>query len=320
MVKEIIGFDPAYINYAVVKLRFERLDYRRTENGILEEMPIFTVSHMEVWNLRDGKVIRNSEPDGGNAETYLLPRSMVHPTGIKEWLATLNHIIVRSPWIHETYSEKEGSTPVLPAVTIEIQCDHIKNGRLDMFRIGNGTETSIHMADLYHHGLAMTKLFTRQLGRSARKYGIKSNGSLEYVERKDASIGIVRTLFKALGLDNWLAYLDSVVRMGQKIDDLCDSLLLALHIAVEEFEVQQKKARKGPIDYTNIDNTIYPKLLVSSLSGVTEFEFNDDSDEDEVVTPTKKRKYTKKTKEVKKTGKVKKTKGPPKKKKKTSYK
>lgn len=297
MVKEIIGFDPAYLNYAVVKLRFERLDYRRTEDGSLEEMPIFTVSHMEVWNLRDGKVLRNSEPDGGKAETYLVPRSMVHPTGIKEWLATLNHIIARSPWIHETYSVEEGSVPVLPAVTIEIQCDHIKNGRFDMFRIGNCTETSIHMADLYQHGLAMTKLFTRQLGRSARKYGIKSNGSLEYVERKDASIGIVRTLFKALGLDNWLAYLDSVVKMGQKIDDLCDSLLLALNIAVEEFLVQQKKAKKGPIDYTNVDNTIYPKLLASSLSGVTEFEFNDDSDdEEEVVTPTKKRKPTKKTK------------------------
>lgn len=323
MVKEVIGFDPAYINYAVCKIRFETLRYDRKEDGTIEEMPVFTVSNMEVWNLRDSRVIRNSVPDGGNAETYYVPNSLIHPTKINEWLAALNHIILRSPWLSETYCEEEGKEAVLPRVTIEVQCDHIKDHRFDMFRIGNATETSIHMSDLCRLGVDHKKLLTRQMGRSARKYGFKSDGSLEYKGRKGISIEIVRALFTALKLDNWLVYLDSVLKMGQKIDDLCDALLLALHVAIEEYEAKQKKLRTmGPdsIDYSLIDNTTYPKLISSILNGVTEFDIhNDDSDDDEPKntqkkkTPTKrkntsandetvpkKRKYTKKNKEKEK--------------------
>lgn len=295
---DVVGIDPGYINFAIGKLRFTGVRYI---NDFTEELPVFVPTNMEKWNLRDARGIRNSRPDGGPAETYRVPHSLVHPTKINEWLATLNHFLLRADWIFQKYSPIADSddATLLPRVTIENQCDHIKNGRYDMFRIGNACETSIHMRDLCDAGTAFGRLLTRVIGKSARKYGILSDGSLQYPERKGASVDVVRALFKALGLDGWLEFLDSVLEMGEKIDDLCDALLLALQVAMNDYEAAQKKASSGSLDYSRVDNSTYPKLLSSIRiaqdgTRITEFDFRDNEDDEEevvvVAKPTRKRK------------------------------
>lgn len=329
MPKEIIGIDIGYRNFAICKLRFEGLRYNRDST---EEMPIFTVSHMEVWDLQNSRAIMNSQVDGGPLETYRIPHSLVNPTNINQWLCSLNHFLNRSPWIYKKYSEDGGdeSPLVLPRVTIENQCGHIlrnknkkkytHNGEKDkydgwdMFRLVNCVETSIHMRDLCDADPTFNKLLTRVIGKSALKYGIKSNGSLEYPERKEESVEITRALFKALGMDNWNVYMDSLLSMKppQKVDDICDALLLALQVAVVEYEIElrnkQKNGMNMPIvytdmDYTKFDNSVYPKLLSSVLldgsnegKGVIEYEFLDESEEDDFKKkkPVKKRAYSKK--------------------------
>lgn len=313
---DVVGIDPAYKNFAIVKLRFTGVRYI---NNFTEELPIFEPTNMEIWNLRDARGIRNTLSSGGAAETYRIPYALIHPTKITDWLASLNHFLLRANWVFEAYSATEGGpADLLPRVTVENQCDHIKNGRFDMFRIGNACETSIHMRDLCEKGTSFNRLMTRVMGKSARKYGILSDGSLLYAERKGAAIDVTRALFKELNLNGWIDFLDGVLKIGQKIDDLCDALLLALQVAMDEYETKQKNDRKRQpvtddtaLDYTNIDNTTYPKLLSSIRvaqdgTKITEFDLRDISDEDEGApkkkkkAPSRKRKAEEPTKKKKK--------------------
>ncbi len=336
MPTEVIGVDVGYRNFAICKIRFEGLRYNRET---MEEMPIFTVTHMEMWDLMNSRCLRNSQSDGGKLEIYRIPYSLINPTNINQWLCSLNHFLNRSPWIFEKYSETEDSPLILPRVTVENQCGHIlknknkkkyrHNGEedkydgYDMFRIGAAVETSIHMRDLCDEGPDFKKLLTRVIGKSALKYGIKSDGSLKYPVRKEDSIEITRALLKELGMHNWLVYLDSLLDMKQKIDDICDAILLALQVAVTEYELKVKNDMKNGInvpvvytemDYSRVDNKTYPKLLSAVLldgsnggKGKIEFEFLDDDslsedwpkkrkqkeESDEEPKP-KKRKYNKK--------------------------
>lgn len=300
MPNEVVGVDPGYRNYAIAKLSFSELRYNREGTT---EMPIFMPLHMEVWDLQNSRCIRNSRADGGPCEMYRIPHSLTQPTTITQWLPSLNHFFLRSTWLRESFKLKEDGPPLLATVTVENQCGHIKNGKFDFFKIGNATETSIHMADLCHLGLEYKKLLTRIIGKSAKKYGVpndharkKNDDTRFYPGRKDTAVMVVRTLFKDLGLVGWIAFLDSVEAMGQKVDDMCDALLLALQVAVNQYEEQQKnerKARREPIedeeerlDYSNIDSSTYPKLLSSiryDANGepVCEFIIDDSSSEEE---------------------------------------
>lgn len=283
MTKEVIGIDPAYINYAICKIRFRGIEYDPVSRI---EMPLFTVENLEIWDLAASCIIRHTEVDGGEARLTSVGEPTAKKTVIRDWLNKLEEFITAATWIHTANSE----TGKLPRVTIENQCGHIKNGDYTMFKIARATQAYIKRCD---------KKKSRIIGLSARKYGIKSDGKLAYGGRKNTATEVVRSLFTAMGLDNWLRYLDSLVQYGQKIDDVCDAILLALQVAMNEHEEDQKrKAKTGGLDFASIDNTTYPILLSVTNTETGKEEFSRDASPE----PTLKRKRVTKsvTKPVKK--------------------
>ena len=321
-----IGIDPGSVNFAISDIRFRGFRYNANRT---EQIPVFEPLHMEVWNLKTGIGIRHSETTPGTFETFHVPESRETPAPtIDSWTASLNHFITCSPWIFER--EEDGS---LPSVTVENQFDHIKNQgqKYDMFLISNVFATSIHMADLQHYKQthpedAAAHQF-REMAKSSSKYGMAQDGSRDHQGNKEECIAIIRRLLKLLGPVGrvWLAYLDDVKAEGQKIDDLCDSLSLALQKAINEYEKAVKLAKKngtyvesddmtttglrevpyGQVNYKVFDNTTYPKLLVSRVANengemIDEFECIDLDDSDLAAEDAEETAYLENTKKKKK--------------------
>ena len=256
MPREVIGIDPGYVNYAICKLRFTGLQYDPVHRI---ETPLFTVQNLEIWDLSASCIIRHTESTGGEARLDKVGESPSGKTCLRDWLNKLNEFIDAADWIHT----KDSETGKLPRVTVENQCGHIKNGDYTMFKIAKATEAYIKRHDKKEKG--------RIIGKSARKYGIKSDGKLAYGGRKSTSVDVVRSLFTASKLDNWITYLDSLLRYGQKIDDLCDAILLALQVAINEHEEATKTKKK--LNYSQLDKKTYPILLsvVNTATGKEEY-------------------------------------------------
>ena len=322
-----IGIDPGSVNFGVGDVRFDGFRYDPTTQ---EETPLFTPLHMELWNLKTGTCIRNSRADGGPFEIYTIPSAPTYPkTDIGDWTASLNHFIGASQWIFET---------PLPDVTVENQFDHIKSqgNKFDMFLISNVFGTSIHMTDLCNAADMPTTatLHSRLIEKSSSKYGMYQNGThgRDHDGNKAECIQIMRSLLKLSGHHGWIQFLDSVLKSGQKIDDLCDALSLALQRAIAKHGKQQKEAKKkrpdedavmeadakqadatqaiglrpvpyGKVNHKLFDNTTYPILLSSVRIDDDGNEFPDFPSYDEAEDTTKhadakqdkakpKRKYT----------------------------
>ena len=263
--KRTIGVDPGTRNLALCQLRFEGFRY---DPATMEQIPLVTPLHLELWDIKSGICLRNSAADGGRFERCSTRVEMRvtddKDTDIDDWIAQMNHFIVRSDWIFER-EEDEGELAML---TVENQCDHIKTKgkRWDMFLVSNIFASSVDIMDKHNaaidaldkaaaSGVALVvsnnplnrpkrPLHHRTFAKSSAKYGIKSDGALVYGGRKSTGVDITRELFRLLGLTRWILFLDSVENSGQKIDDLCDAFLLALQYAIDEYEAWLKSEKK----------------------------------------------------------------------------
>lgn len=274
LIKEIrkYGMDPGSVNLANCGIVLNGLKYNEDRTM---EIPDFYPTNMEVWNLKTGTAIRNSSPNGGKFEKYSIPLLDLNTTrenNLDTWIARLNHFIASSSWMfkyynpydsdykesnHKNYSPEYLKDLTLPSITVENQMDHIVNKKknpygkpkFDMFRISNEFATSIHMCDVINGRKERNKaihLSYRDTCKGSLKYGMRNDGSREYEERKGDSVIITLELFKILGLTQWIVFLESVKKSGQKIDDLCDALLLALQAAINEYELNLKLNKKNP--------------------------------------------------------------------------
>lgn len=260
--KRTTAVDPGSRNLAIAQLRFAGYRY---DAATTTQIPLVTPLHLELWNVKGGICLRNSAPDGGRFErcsTRVEQRFADDKlTEIDDWIAQMNHFIVRADWIFERDADDES----LSALTVENQCDHIKTKgkRWDMFLLSNIFASTVDALDKQNAAIeALDKaaaatatadenplnqpkkpLHYRVFAKSAAKYGIKSDGELQYGERKLTSVEITRELFRILGLTQWLVFLDSVEASGQKIDDLCDAFLLGLQYAIDEYEASLRKKR-----------------------------------------------------------------------------
>lgn len=247
-----IGMDPGTVNLAAIRILFHKLAY--TKDG-LEEIPQFDILNWELWNLKTGRGLRPKEEDCVDAkgdwvkemgfERFRLPiardaREPGQPDTIHTWLSSLNHFISASPWIFE---ERGG----LADVTVENQFDHIKTAyiRHEMFLLSNVFHSSIAMLDLEANKAHLPhRLHYRIFAQRSLKYGMRNDGALGYGDRKETSEAIAHSLLGLLDKKEWLDFLRKVEESGQKLDDLCDALLLALQECVTRYEEKRKSARK----------------------------------------------------------------------------
>ena len=293
-INQTIGIDPGSVNFSIGKIEFKGFRYN---DDYTEEIPIFKPINIEHWNLKTGVGIRNSIPyEGGKCEIFNIVKSNeLHAGGtatattINSWISSLDHFILNSNWIFESYiADINTNQMLLPTISVENQFDHIKShgNKFDMYLISNTVQSSIHMCDIIKNKDVNSKsslLFSyRKIIKSSLKYGIRNNGSLVYTDRKAEVINITRSLFKLLELDNWIVFLDSVLAMGQKIDDLCDALLLALQSAIDSYEESIKtKNKQLPLpssSSSNNDRKLRPDISTISFPDDNDRYFHNDKD------------------------------------------
>ena len=63
--KRTIGVDPGTRNLALCQLRFEGFRY---DPATMEQIPLVTPLHLELWDIKSGICLRNSAADGGRFE------------------------------------------------------------------------------------------------------------------------------------------------------------------------------------------------------------------------------------------------------------
>ena len=110
-----------------------------------------------------------------------------------------------------------------------------------MYTLSEVLATCVSMRDIMDDAKRRSR---RVVINAAKKHAIASDKSLSYYMRKKRSVEHVRWLFerqcdapdvtpaeRANGI-KWLAFMDKMEANGQKLDDLCDALLLAIEQAM----------------------------------------------------------------------------------------
>jgi len=321
-----IGIDPGSVNFSIGKIIFKGFKYNEDRTI---EIPIFYPCNWEHWNLKTGVGLRNSTKDGGKFEKFHIipPDEQTEEDKINtkdSWTARLNHFIIMADWIFDYYNpdeEKKSNNTnrtILPSVVVENQFDHIESQnkkkeegdkknkpRWDMFRISNEFSSAIRMHDSIHErAKGNYKLYYRDTRKKSLKFGMRNDGKRLYIGRKEDSVSIMIELFKILGLDGWIEFLESIRGTGQKIDDLCDAILLALQSAIEDYENEIKLNRKLSIQSSkayinesklgsstschlrdipigNININVFPLLISEKCLDDSNVDSDDDDDDDD---------------------------------------
>lgn len=250
--RRVVGVDPGYVNFAICQIEFRGLRY---SDDYTEEIPVFSILHWQIWDLRAGMSMCNSQATGGrytrcSTRARPLPgdtlEANVKASTLDDWLAQMNHFITRSAWLFE----RAGDDQTLPDVTVENQFDQIKSrgNKFDMLLISRQFSGSVDALDKRNAETVppgqQRPMHARKFAKSTLKHGIKNNGELTYGGRKGTGVEITYALLRQLGLVEWIAFLTSVASAGQKIDDLCDAFLLALIYATREYEEYLKQQRR----------------------------------------------------------------------------
>lgn len=281
MVIHVIGNDPGSVNFTICEITLDGMTY---SEDYTEVTPRVVIHNWEVWNLKTLWGIRRKRGTSQYEKYNLARREQAANPFIKggdderdniaQWLINMNHFILHNTWIREDRTGSPNNNQ-LPTLAVEVQLDHIKNHsvRADMHTISNSFASSVYQNDLVHAHQEMTsnaEVLTdpRLIIRRAVKYGLPHNGSIgDHDDRKVEAIKVAFNLLKKLGLHEWVGFLETVKKSGQKIDDLADSFLLALQTAIDLYT--EKKENTLP------DNIPQPQKTTQKRSAEEAF-FSDE--------------------------------------------
>lgn len=129
--------------------------------------------------------------------------------------------------------------------------------RQRMYLLTQVLMSSIQSVDMIKNKNEADAIPPRYVTNHAKKFGLPSDGSLTYAERKEKAIEITRELLqrqrdspdvtereRANGR-RWLKFLDETEESGQKLDDLCDAFLDMIDLLLQIFQDFFREAKKG---------------------------------------------------------------------------
>ncbi len=230
-----IAVDPGIVHHAIIRMSISGFEYKfdpRSHARI--KIPIFEVEYWEHWSLKhkityradkDWK-LKTNKYEGDNESTEDKIR----------WHENLANFVASADWIFE----KGADGKLVPLVT-EVQCGYIKNEEIDAYTISHILPAIIKCNDITR-GLGGDRLIVN----SAKKYGIPSDGSLSYTERKRMSDDVTYNLLKETGKKRETNYLnltllamkrDSIPRV--KTDDMSDAFTLGLEYLARQWELRE---------------------------------------------------------------------------------
>jgi len=282
----VIGTDPGLTNHGICHLAYYGEKLIKDESGQFIKMPLFKILNWCLWDLK--RVISYSQ----NPQTMTITRNKYTSANNNQPIDSLIHLgdttslfASSHEWIYETYRSAlydNGTEDVLPAIVTELQCGVIKSHEIDVTMVSHILPWVIKSVD------RSKGVDTREVLSRAKKYGIPSDGSLSYSERKAKSEEVTRSLLKMAGMNKEICFLNAL-KAARKRDipgkvpqahDCADSFLIALEECKNRHTDLMKKLGK-------VSEVIEQEEEEQPLS----FTINDDEDDDkDALFPPKKRK------------------------------
>lgn len=261
----------------------------KDESGQFVSVPQFKILNAELWDLR--RTISYTQ----NPQTLGILRNKYNSENGNQQKGDLIHLgdnisrfASNKQWIFESFRSGlygNGEEDVYPPIVSELQCGMIKNHEWDVTMVS-------HLLPWVIKSIDRSKgVESREIISKAKKYGIPSDGSLSYEERKAASEEISRSLLKMTGKQSDITFLNALVaarkrdvpnsRTLHKCHDVTDGLLLAL----EDCKNRHAELMKNLGKVTEL--TEQEEEEEQPLS----FTINDDDDDDkDALFPPKQRK------------------------------
>ena len=282
----VIGTDPGLTNHGICHLAYYGEKLIKDESGQFIKMPLFKILNWCLWDLK--RVISYSQ----NPQTMAIVRNKYTSTNNNQPLESLIHLGDTASlfgssheWIYETYRSAlygKGTEDVLPAIVTELQCSMIKNHEIEVTMVSHILPWVIKSID------RSKGVDTREVLSRAKKYGIPSDGTLSYNERKAKSEEVTRSLLQMAGMNKEICFLNAL-KAARKRDvpgkppqahDACDAFLIALEECKNRHAALMKK-----LGITASEEVVEEVAQPFSVT------INDDDDSDqEALFPKKQRK------------------------------
>lgn len=291
-----IATDPGTVNHAICQLAFSGYKYVADKSGQLVKMPQIRILNWELWDLKRKIKYSANENYGVITNRYDKPNNNAPNDSYISLSENMAHFVADSPWMFEPYSSAlyaDDGESVIPAIVTELQCGVIKNGELEVVLMSYELPTCVKTIDITRQRM------DRQIVSRARKYGIPSDGSMTYAQRKAKSDEVGRSLLRALGLHKWLDYIDALLKARKRdiphkpaqSHDMFDSLLLGIAASDELYHnlldlLKTDATGQRYLDMINqnvADDTVTPTKKQSNI----QIEIRDDEEEEKK--PTKKK-------------------------------
>lgn len=258
-----IAVDPGIVHHAIIKMSLSGFEYRQDPiTRVMVKIPKVKIHNWEHWSLKHKITYR------GDGE-WKLKTNKYNGDGTSTddriaWGENLANFVSSSDWLFDKDSEDK----LVPLVT-EVQCGYVKNEEVDAYTIAHMLPCAIKTVDIIK-GLGSG----RPIVNSAKKYGIPSDGSLSYSERKRKSDDVTYNVLNVTNHRNEVNYLnltllamkrDSIPRV--KTDDLSDAFTLGLEYLAREWELREYnednsiKLEEDPVRVTIFDEEEDVKLL-----------------------------------------------------------
>lgn len=304
---EVVGFDPGSKALGVGAVRFFGLfDVKDDEGNIIGTVPDIEILAAERWDLTRGIVVMSSPDQKAKRQINVKPGPVKESGAMLDWGESLARMVTRCDYIYRPHrSMLDKGALRLPVLLVENQCDRQKSAFLkyEMTLIQHQISAATLGVD-YYTELRTEDKTTLPLPRinclGMRKYGQRSDGSRERLERKKQAVDDVKQLLTQLNNESslrWLNWFLLMERMGEQIHDMCDGILSAVDKCERlcedqtRSEIAEKRAFIKRIPYAPTRPRKVPVKKKAAAS--------DDEEEDEEEEKPKKKRAPAKSKEKK---------------------
>lgn len=246
---QCISTDPGLVNHGICRLAFYGFEYKQNDENEWIKIPQFDILHWELIDLKRG--ISYSYNHEKNCITRAYFGTNKNTVATEDFLViadNLTKFISSKDWLYEEYHStffNQGETPVLPSIVTELQAGHVMNkekgndasSKWDVVMVSHILPWAIRTVD-QRNGKQ------RELISKGRKYGIPSDGTLTYAQRKAKADEVCRELLKLTGKQKELNFL-SALKAARKRDipnktpqshDTAESMLLGLEWCQNKYE------------------------------------------------------------------------------------
>jgi hypothetical protein len=202
----LIAVDPGIVHHAIIRILFRGFKYKNdTKTNQLVKIPDYDILNWEHWDLKR-RITYKMLPDGTLKTSKYGGNNELSEDRLR-WDENMALFIASADWLFE----KDEYGNLAPIVT-EIQPGYIKNEEVDVYTISRQLTCAVKSHDIKYHNCQDRKLIN-----AAKKYGIPSDGSLNYRGRKDKSDEVTFNILEVTGKKEAITFLQ-LVPLAQKRD------------------------------------------------------------------------------------------------------